>query len=163
MKRGAILIFILLLVTLVHAEYIFNLEVEVIKLTKTVYSGENIIVNTNVKSLGLGSKELIDVVLSYEITDEYNNIIMQRKSTLALQTSFSQSEVFILPNNIKPGYYRVIAKVDYKGYNASDSDSFYVGRKSLLGKLADFIFIIGTLILIFGIVKDNFSYKIVKK
>lgn len=131
MKRGIILLFLLLLINLVSAQYIFNVNAEVIP--KTVSAGENFIVNTNIKSLGLDSNERIDVKISYEIQDENGKIIEISSSTNALQTSLSISEVFTLPSDIKPGKYNVIVKVDYQGYNTSASDSFYVKTSGIWG------------------------------
>ena len=133
MKRGVIPLFILILVSLVSAQYIFHVDVKV--MPKTISAGESLIVNTNIRSLGLNSNDRIDIKLSYEILDENGKIIDMRSSTVALQTSLSISEVFNLPNNIKSGNYNVIVKVDYQGYNESASDSFYVRENTFLGKL----------------------------
>lgn len=132
MKISIILLFTLLLLSLANAQYIFNVDVNIIP--KTISAGENIIVNTNIKNLGLIS-DRINVKLSYEIQDENGKLIDGRSSTLTLQTSLSISEVFTLSKNIKSGKYDVIVKADYQGYKASDSDSFYVRENTFLVKL----------------------------
>lgn len=128
MKKEVILLFILLLISLVNAQYIFHVDVEVTP--KIISAGENIIVNANIKSLGLSS-DRIDVKISYGIQDENGKIIEISSSTNALQTSLSISEVFKLSDNIKSGKYNVIVKVDYQGYNSSASDSFYVKKRGI--------------------------------
>ncbi|MEK6841012.1 MAG: hypothetical protein AABX45_00255 [Nanoarchaeota archaeon] len=132
MKKEVILLFILL-ISLVSAQYIFHVDVEVIP--KTISPGENVIVNTNIKSLGLSSNEKIDVKISYEIQDENGKMIDMESSTVALQTSLSVSEVFKLSDDIKSGKYNVIVKVDYQGYKTSALDSFYVTKNTFLDRL----------------------------
>src|SRR3989344_3202796 len=117
MKRGVILLFILLLISLASAQYIFSVDVEV--MPKFISAGDNIIVNTNIKSIGISS-DRVDIKIS---------------STKAIQTSLSVSEVFKLSENLKSGNYKVIAKVDYRGNKTSNSDSFFVTKNTFLVKL----------------------------
>ena len=132
MKKEVILLFILLLISLVNAQPIFNVDVKVTP--KIIFTGENIIVNTNIKSLGISS-DRVDIKISYEIVSENDRIIDIKSSTVAIRTSLSISEVFKLSENIKSGNYKVIAKVDYQGNKTSASDSFFVTKNTFLVKL----------------------------
>lgn len=140
MKRGcAILLFILLLISLASAQYLFSLNVKVTP--KVISLGEDIIVNTNIKSLGISS-DRIDILVSYEIVSEGGELINKsermidiRSSTIAIQTSLSTSEIFKLPEDIKPGNNKIIAKVNYQGVETSASDSFYITKNTFLDKL----------------------------
>lgn len=133
MKITIILLFVLILINSVNAQYIFSLDVEV---TPDILIAPHVlIVNTNIRSLGINSDERIDILLSYEIKDEDNNIIDSRSSTLALQTSLSQSEIFNLPSNLKSGKYYVKVKVNYQGYKAFKTEEFYIEEKSFIGKI----------------------------
>lgn len=58
-----------------------------------------------------------------------------RSSTMAIQTSLSTAEVFKLSEDIKPGDYNLVAKVNYQGEETSASDSFHVTSDTLLAKL----------------------------
>ena len=58
-----------------------------------------------------------------------------RSSTMAIQTSLRTSEIFKLAEDMKPGNYKIIVKVDYQGDEASASDSFYVAKDTFLAKL----------------------------
>ena len=136
MKKRVILLFILILINLVNAQYIFDLDVEVIPKTLIAPPYQNtIIVNSNIINLGINSDERIDITLSYEIKDKDNKIIDLRSSTVALQTSLSVSEVFNLPSNLKPGKYHVNVEVDYKDYNTLTSKEFYIEEKTFIGKI----------------------------
>ncbi|AJF63118.1 MAG: hypothetical protein QT11_C0001G0994 [archaeon GW2011_AR20] len=139
MKRGVILLFILLLISLASAQYIFSVDVEV--MPKFISAGDNIIVNTNIKSIGISS-DRVDIKISYEIVGENDELINKsdriidiKSSTKAIQTSLSVSEVFKLSENLKSGNYKVIAKVDYRGNKTSNSDSFFVTKNTFLVKL----------------------------
>ena len=135
----AVLLSVLLLVSLVSAQYLFGVDVKVTP--KFVSSGENIIVNTNIKSLGISSGR-VDVLVSYEIINQNGELINKsermidiRSSTMAIQTSLATAEVFRLSEDIKPGDYNLIVKVDYQGEETSASDSFHVAKDTFLSKL----------------------------
>jgi len=81
MKRGVILLFILLLISLASAQYIFSVDVEV--MPKFISAGDNIIVNTNIKSIGISS-DRVDIKISYEIIIR---IIKKRKIYIIVYNS----------------------------------------------------------------------------
>lgn len=144
MKRGvAVLFFVLVLTSLVGAQYLFSVEVKVIP--KFIFAGENIIVNTEIKNLGISS-DRVDIKVSYEIVSEDGELINKseriidiKSSTMAIQTSLSISEIFTLSEDIKPGNYKLVVKVDYQGKETSGSDSFHVTKNTLLEKLNKFV------------------------
>ena len=140
MKKSIIaLLFLFLLINLAAAEYIFSVDVEIPTDKREILANEDLIVNTVIRSLGLDGEERIDAKLTYTIVDENNNILDKRESTIALQTSLSVTEIFRMPSNIKPGNYRAVVKVSYQDYSASGSDSFYIIKTGLLGRLENFI------------------------
>lgn len=151
----SVMLFFILL-NLVNAQYILSLDTKVTEPDKTFYSGQEVMVSTDVRSLG-EIRDRIDIKLNYEIIDYNNNLIMQRESTLAVHTSLKTTEIFKLPEDIKPGKYNVMVKVSYGNYDSSASDLFYVESK-FLGKSKEFIkenpFILtyGGLILIIAVV-----------
>lgn len=139
MKRGIILLSTILLIGLVSAQYLFSLDVDV--KPKVISLGEDIIVNTNIKSLGISS-DRVDILVSYEIIGEDGELINKsermidiRSSTIAIQTSLSTSEIFKLPEDIKPGNHKIIVKVNYQGEETSASDSFRVTENTFFDKL----------------------------
>lgn len=140
MKRGgAILLFVLLLISFVSAQYIFAQEVKVTP--KVLFAGENIIVSTNIKSLGTSS-DRVDIKVSYEIVSDNGKLVNKSErtinmisSTMAIQTSLGISEVFMLPENMEPGNYNILVKVDYEGDVTSASDSFQITKNSFIVKL----------------------------
>ena len=128
-----------MLISLVSAQYLFSLDVRVTP--KFISSGEDIIVSTNIKSFGISS-DRVDILVSYEIISEDGELINKskrmidiRSSTMAIQTSLSTSEIFKLQEDIKPGNYKIIVKVNYQGEETSASDSFYVAKDTFLAKL----------------------------
>lgn len=125
------------LLNLVNAQYILSLDTEVTEPDKTFYPGQEVIVSTNVMSLG-EIRDRIDIKLNYKIIDYNNNLIMQRESTFAVHTSLKTTEVFKLPEDLKPGKYGVIVKISYDNYDSSASDLFYIESK-FLGKSREFI------------------------
>ena len=143
MKNFVILIAILFLFNIVlntDPPLIFDVDTEILDETKTVYPGNSVIVNANVRSLGLGSRELIDINLIFKVLDQNNRVILKQESTVALQTSLSISEIIYIPNDMKPGMYYVYVEANYKGYRGYSSEAFYVKRKSIfnIGKLFNF-------------------------
>ena len=147
MKKGAVLfaalLGILFLINLASAQYIFVQEVKVTP--KFVFAGENIIVSTNIKNLGISS-DRVDIKVSYEIISENGELINKseriidmRSSTMAIQTSLSISEVFMLPENMEFGNYNMLVRVDYNGKITSASDSFQITKNGFLVKLDNII------------------------
>jgi len=115
--------------------FIFSVHANVASSTKTIFPGDSLIVNTEVRSLGLGSKKLIDANVIYTVLDSNNNLILKKESVIALQTYFSASQVFQIPENAKPGMYHVTAEVNYDRYRDISSDSFFIKKKTILGNL----------------------------
>ena len=143
MKEGgvlpAVLLAILLLASFAGAQYIFAQEVEV--MPKFVFAGEDITVTTNIKSLGVSS-DRVDIKISYEIVSESGKLVNKtdkiidiKSSTMAIETSLSISEVFGLAENMEPGEYSILVKVDYEGEITSVSDSFQITKNGLLVKV----------------------------
>ncbi len=143
MKRGVILLAVLFLIpfliNLVSAQYIFAQEVKVTP--KVLFAGESIIVSTNIKSLGI-STDRVDIEVSYEIVSDNGELINKSdriinimSSTMAIQTSLSISEVFKMPEDMEPGNYNMIVKVDYQGDITSASDSFQITKNSFMVKV----------------------------
>ncbi|MEK6907383.1 MAG: hypothetical protein AABW45_02550 [Nanoarchaeota archaeon] len=147
-----IAISLLFFVVSVNAQYILSLDAEVTEPDKTFYPGQEVMVSTDVRSLG-ETRDRVDIKLNYKIIDYDNNLITQRESTFAVHTSLKTTETFKLPEDLKPGKYNVIVKVSYGNYDSSASDLFYIESK-FLGKSKEFIkenpfiFTYGVLILI---------------
>ncbi|AJF63142.1 MAG: hypothetical protein QT11_C0001G1018 [archaeon GW2011_AR20] len=123
-----IAVFLLFFVAFVDAQYMFDVDSEIINNEKVFYPGEEIIVSTDIKSLGT-IKDIINVKLNYTIVDENNNLITGNESTIALHTSLKTTEYLRLPDNIESGTYQVRVKVSYQGYTTSASNTFYVKSK----------------------------------
>ncbi len=123
-----IAVFLLFFVTFVDAQYIFDINFEIMNDEKIFYPGQEIIVSMDIKSLGM-IRDIIDIKLDYTIVDENNNLITESESTIALHTSLKTTEYFRLPDNLESGTYHVRAKVSYQGYTTNASDTFYVKSK----------------------------------
>ena len=137
MKRTIVFLFVLIFVNSANAQYIFNVDVEIVNPEKVFYPGKNLIVNADIKSLGI-TQDRIDVKLDYKILDYNGNIITERESTVAIHTSLKTTEIFSLPKNIKEGTYAVIVRVEDGDYSSSGSQSFYVESR-FLAKLSVFV------------------------
>ena len=138
-RRGAVLLAIVLLISLMGAQYLFTVEVKV--MPKFIPAGGDIIVSTEIKSLGISS-DRVDIKVSYEIVSRDGELINKseriidiQSSTMAIQTSLSISEIFTLSEDIKPGNYKMVVSVDYEGRETSGSDSFHVTKNTILNKL----------------------------
>jgi hypothetical protein len=134
-----VLLSVLLLISFVSAQYIFAQNVKVTP--KFLFAGENIIVSTDIKNLGVGSNK-VDIKVSYEIVSENGELVNKSEriinimsSTMAIQTSLSISEVFKMPEDMKPGDYNIIVKVNYEGDITSASDSFQITKNDFMVRL----------------------------
>ena len=139
MKGGVVLLLFLLSISLVSAQYLFGVDVKVTP--KIVSTGENVIISTNIKSLGISS-DRVDIKVSYKIINENGKLINKSdrtidisSSTVAIQTSLGTSEIFKIPNDMKSGDYKIVVSVNYQGDEASGSDSFYIAKNTLLDNL----------------------------
>ncbi|MFA5952963.1 MAG: hypothetical protein WC812_00020 [Candidatus Pacearchaeota archaeon] len=80
------------------------------------------------KITNFGEVGRFDVILEYEITDLEGNIILSNSDSMAVETQFSNVQIFTIPDYLKRGRYLVSVKAKYNGEVAVASHEFFVDR-----------------------------------
>ena len=92
---------------------LFDIQVEIPEEYKTVSPGEELL--ALIKLINVGSGGRIDIFLSYWITNQAGNTILEEKETVAVETQNNFVRKFYLPKDIPAGQYALHAKVSYPG------------------------------------------------
>ncbi len=92
---------------------LFDIQVEIPEEYKAISPGEELLVL--IKLINVGSGGRIDIFLSYWITDQAGNIVLEEKETVAVETQNDFVRKFYLPKDVPAGKYALHAKVSYPG------------------------------------------------
>ncbi len=85
---------------------------------------------TSIKLVNVGSSGRIDVFLDLQILDPDNNVIINKRETVAVETQANFIRSFDIPDDAEPGPYKVYARITYADGEIADSEhSFTVTAK----------------------------------
>jgi hypothetical protein len=144
------------LIGIAYVQGASNLEVSVHDNYKEVLVGND--VWFTIKIANLGNLGKVDVSLSYWISDDESNRVVENKETTAVQTQASFVRSFTIPKNAKPGKYKLNVKMDYgDGEEVVAETSFNIIEKKTDKKTYYMIGIAAVFILI--LISFIFSYK----
>ena len=139
---------------------LFDIQVTIPDNYKIIYPGEELL--TSIKLVNLGSAGRVDVFLDYWITDSEQNIIIESKETVAVETQANFVRTFDIPINVKPGKYRFYVKLTYAdGKEAISEHSFEVMKKQIDQKI--YYVLLGLIILALLVYLISKSKPIVRK
>ena len=139
---------------------LFDVSLEV--KPKTVLPGDEISAQTVIYNINEIGQVDIDVV--YSIKDFYNNLILEEKEKITIETQATTSRKFRIPVDAREGEYVIIAQVSYQGVVGTASESFFIGKieePSIINVY--YIIILIILILLFIILIIYKKRKLVKK
>lgn len=111
------------------AEPLFDVDVEVLPDSKSVFPGQELLAEVNLFNVrGFGR---VDVVVEYSIKDFGGNLLATEHETLAVETQAKFTRKILVPSDLKPGNYAVFAKVIYADSVGISSDLFDVKAKAI--------------------------------
>jgi len=121
----------------------FNLEIDLPSTYKSVSPGADIWFTLNI--LNLANTDRVDVTLKYDLVDEYNNVLVTKSKTVAVETQASFVADLKVPENAKLGnYYLKVNMNSPQGeINASTSLKVVTSKSSLT-----IYYIIGAIVLL---------------
>ncbi len=109
---------------------LFDIQLAIPNDFKIINPGEELL--ASVKLVNLGSAGRIDVFLDYWIADSEQNIILQTKETVAVETQAGFVRTFVIPENTKSGQYSLYAKITYAdGKEATANNSFEIAENQI--------------------------------
>ena len=81
----------------------------------------------SVKLINIGSAGRIDVSLNFEIEDPVDNVVLEKRETVAVETQAGFVRTFAISADAKPGTYTLHAKIIYAdGKEAGTANTFNV-------------------------------------
>ena len=128
MKKGLLLVLLIAGIILMQKNVdasSFNIQITIPDEYKTMHPGEELV--ASIKLVNLGSSGREDVFLDYWITDSEQNVILQRKETVAVETHANFIRFFDIPEDAGLGEYYLHFKVtDFNGKESVADHSFKV-------------------------------------
>ncbi|MBI2448784.1 hypothetical protein HYV49_00630 [Candidatus Pacearchaeota archaeon] len=110
------------------AEKLFDVELEIVHpKNKQIKPGEDI--TARVEIFSLKDTGAVDVILSYILKDQNNNVIINESSAIAVDIRTSIFKDIHIPDYLRPGKYVLVAEVRYKGMVTSASSVITVVGK----------------------------------
>jgi hypothetical protein len=128
---------------------IFDIIITIPNDYKIVNPGDQLL--ATIKLVNLGSAGRIDVSLDYWIADSEQNILLENKETVAVETQASFVKTFVIPADAKSGQYSLNAKLTYsETKQATAGDSFKVAEKQTKNQIDNRLYyvIIGIIVLV---------------
>ena len=111
------------------AEPLFDVDVEVLSVSKKVFPGNEVLLEVNLFNVrGFGR---VDVVVEYAVKDLQGNLIASEHETLAVETQSKFTRSLTIPTSLRPGNYVAFAKVTYADSVGTSSDLFEVTAKTI--------------------------------
>jgi len=105
----------------------FNIQITIPNDYKIMHPGEELM--ASIKLVNLGSSGREDVFLDYWITGPEQNVILQRKETVAVETQANFIRFFDIPEDAGLGKYCLHFKVtDFNGKESTAEHSFEVAQ-----------------------------------
>ncbi len=130
MKKGLLLVFFIAGIILAQKNVeasSFNIQITIPDDYKTMHPGEEMV--ASIKLVNLGSSGREDVFLDYWITGPEQNVILQRKETVAVETQANFIRFFDIPEGAVLGEYYLHFKVtDFNGKESAAEHSFEVAQ-----------------------------------
>ncbi len=103
---------------------LFDVNVEIPKKLLKILPGEELL--AKIKLFNIGG-ERVDANLEYEIKSRENELILQEKETVAVETQASFIKEFLIPEDVNYGTYILYVRVTYNNEIASASSWFDIG------------------------------------
>jgi hypothetical protein len=108
----------------VQTSGVFDVSVVVPSSKKEVCQGSDVYATVTItKFLPSG---LVDINMTYQITDYNNTIVDQKNETIAINTTVQRIPILYVPSSASPGYYTFTAILEYKELLVYASDIFLV-------------------------------------
>jgi len=130
MKKGLLLVFLIVGIILAQKNVeasSFNIQITIPDDYKTMHPGEEMV--ASIKLVNLGSSGREDVFLDYWITGPEQNVILQKKETIAVETQANFIRFFDIPEDAGLGKYYLHFKVtDFNGKESAAEHSFEVAQ-----------------------------------
>jgi len=130
MKKMLVLAFLLVGIILAQKNVdasSFNIQITIPNDYKITHPGEELV--ASIKLVNLGSSGREDVFLDYWITNPEQNIILQKKETVAVETQANFVRFFDIPEDAGIGEYYLHFKVtDFNGKESVAEHSFEVAQ-----------------------------------
>ena len=124
MRKSMTLLLLLMMVSVLAQEPLFDITVEIPKQYRSVQPGDELL--TSIKLVNVGSAGRIDVFLDYWITGP-SGTILQKKETVAVETQANFVRTFDIPSSALPGSYEMHAKITYfDGREALSHQTFQI-------------------------------------
>ena len=137
-------------------QVLFDLTLDV--KPKFLLPGEE--VTASITLFNINSIGLVNVDIDYFIKDLNNNIILQDKEVISIDTQATFSKSFILPD-LEDGEYVFIVQASYQGSVGTTSESFQVGRiESPSPSTSSILALVIMAIIIFAVIIYEFHRKI---
>jgi len=140
---------ILITVEIESKQALMDVELEIFEEYKSIYPGEKIIVKSELYNLG--ERKRADILLEYIIKNEDNEVILEEKETIAVETKTEFIKEFEIPLESDVGKYFIYLRAIYNGKVASSSRSFEVIKERLSSKDKIYIGVILLLIILIAI------------
>ena len=111
------------------AEPLFDVDVEVLPNSKSVFPGQEVLLEVNLFNVrGFGR---VDVSVEYAVKDFKGNVVAAEHETIAVETQAKFSRSLLVPSDLVPGNYVALVKVIYGDSIGTSSDIFEVKAKSI--------------------------------
>lgn len=142
---------------------LFDIQITIPAHYQQIFSGEEVL--ASIRLVNLAGPGRVDVFLDYWITDEEEDLILEKKETVAVETQASFVRTFKLPEEGEPGIYTLFAKLTYgEGREAHASQTFVITEKEELKReeyMTTGILLLALLLLLyFGFRSRNFWKKL---
>ncbi|MBI2134829.1 hypothetical protein HYU09_02485 [Candidatus Woesearchaeota archaeon] len=105
------------------AEDNVGVNVDLYPLSREIKPGDDIRVSTRIDT---GEKEILDVAISYTITDNRGIQVFQKSRTFAVEKTATVTDTLNIHRTLDPGPYLVDVEVSYKDKRKSEKDTFNV-------------------------------------
>lgn len=106
---------------------LFDIQVTIPTQYQKIFPGKEVL--ASIRLVNLAGPGRVDVFLDYWITDEEEDLILEKKETVAVETQASFVRTFKLPEEGEPGTYTLFAKLTYgEGREAHASQTFVIAE-----------------------------------
>lgn len=168
LKIGSVIVFLFLVISAVSTgevkaqKKLGDIKTEGDGLVSRVAPGESLPIS--VKLMNFGEGRTVDVIISYKILNEGDEVVIHEKETVAVETTATHKRKIAIPHDLPTGEYTAISEIEYKGQKVPAVSQFqFTVENKIWGLFVSQFIVYGLVVVITAIVAILLGRYVIKE